>query len=288
MSEELPGWTLAYSGKVRDLYVPEGQALGSAPEILMVASDRVSAFDTVLEPAIPGKGELLTTLTRWWIERLGLPSQLADDADARTPERVQGRAMLVRTLDMLPIEAVVRGRITGSGLKEYRATGAISGVPLPSGLEDGDALPEPIYTPAWKAPLGQHDENVSFERTVELVGQRAAEDVRDRALSVFAAASAVAEEAGLVLADTKIELGHDRVTGELIVADELLTSDSSRYWDAEALAQGRVESFDKQIVRDWMAANWDGAGAPPALPDEIVAATAARYRELVRRLTGVA
>lgn len=285
MSEELPGWTLAYSGKVRDLYVPEGQALGSAPEMLMVASDRVSAFDTVLEPAIPGKGELLTTLTRWWIERLGLPSQLADDADARTPERVQGRAMLVRTLDMLPIEAVVRGRITGSGLKEYRATGAISGVPLPSGLEDGDALPEPIYTPAWKAPLGQHDENVSFERTVELVGQRDAEDVRDRALSVFAAASAVAEEAGLVLADTKIELGHDRVTGELIVADELLTSDSSRYWDAEALAQGRVESFDKQIVRDWMAANWDGAGAPPALPDEIVAATAARYRELVRRLT---
>ena len=288
MSLELPGWRLAYSGKVRDLYVADGSDLASADEMLMVASDRVSAFDVVLSPSIDGKGELLTSMTRWWTQRLDLPSQLAPDADARTPERVRGRAMLVRRLDMLPIEAVVRGRITGSGLKEYRATGAISGVALPEGLQDGDALPEPIYTPAWKAPLGQHDENVSFERTVELVGRADAESVRDRALAIFAAASSVAEAAGLVLADTKLELGRDRATGELVVADELLTADSSRYWDAEALAAGRVESFDKQIVRDWLAEHWDGTGAPPELPAHVVAATADRYRELLARLTAAA
>ncbi|WAC67275.1 phosphoribosylaminoimidazolesuccinocarboxamide synthase [Agrococcus sp. SL85] len=281
----LPGWDLAYSGKVRDLYVPAGSTLDAAPEMLMVASDRVSAFDQVLEPVIPGKGELLTTLTRWWIERLGLPDQLAPDADARTPEAVRGRAMLVRTLDMLPVECVVRGRITGSGLKEYRQTGAISGVALPAGLEDGDLLPEPIYTPAWKAPQGQHDENVSFERTVELVGAARAAKLRDVSLSVFAAAAAIAAEAGLVLADTKLELGVDRATGELVLADEVLTSDSSRYWDAAALAEGRVESFDKQIVRDWLAAHWDGEGEAPALPDDVVARTSARYAELIARLT---
>ena len=255
---DLPGWSLAYSGKVRDLYVAEGQTLETAPEMLMVASDRVSAFDQVLEPAIPGKGELLTSLTRWCTERLGLPSQLAPDADERTPASVRGRAMLVRTLDMLPVECVVRGRVTGSGLKEYQQVGSISGVALPAGLVDGDALPEPIYTPAWKAPQGEHDENVSFERTVELVGREDAEAIRELSLSVYERAAAVAAEAGLVLADTKFEFGRDRVTGELLLADEVLTSDSSRYWDAAALAAGRVESFDKQIVRDWLAANWAG------------------------------
>lgn len=281
----LPGWDLAYSGKVRDLHVPEGTTLGTAPEMLMVASDRVSAFDQVLDPAIPGKGELLTTLTRWWTRRLGLPDQLAPDADARTPEAVRGRAMLVRTLDMLPVECVVRGRVTGSGLKEYREVGSISGVVLPEGLQDGDALPEPIYTPAWKAPQGQHDENVPFERTVDLVGAEHAEGIRALSLSVFAQAAAIAAEAGLVLADTKFEFGVDRATGELVLADEVLTSDSSRYWDAAALAEGRVESFDKQIVRDWLAAHWDGQGEPPVLPDDVVARTSARYRELIERLT---
>lgn len=282
---DLPGWELAYSGKVRDLYVAEGQTLETAAEVLMVASDRVSAYDQVLEPAIPGKGELLTSLTRWWSERLDLPSQLAADADARTPEAVRGRAMLVRTLDMLPVECVVRGRVTGSGLKEYQAVGAISGVELPAGLTDGDALPEPIFTPAWKAPHGQHDENVSFERTVELVGERDAEAIRALSLSVYERAAAIAAEAGLVLADTKFEFGRDRVTGELLLADEVLTSDSSRYWDAAALEAGRIESFDKQIVRDWLAANWDGDGDAPTLPAEIVERTAARYRELIERLT---
>jgi phosphoribosylaminoimidazole-succinocarboxamide synthase len=281
----LPGWSLAYSGKVRDLYVAEGQSLETAPEMLMVASDRVSAFDQVLEPAIPGKGALLTSLSLWWTERLGLPSQLAPNAASRTPASVADRAMLVRTLDMLPIECVVRGRVTGSGLKEYQRLGSISGVELPAGLTDGDELPEPIYTPAWKAPQGEHDENVSFERTVELVGREDAEAIRERSLSVYRRAAEVAAEAGLVLADTKFEFGRDRVTGELLLADEVLTSDSSRYWDAAALAAGRVESFDKQIVRDWLAANWAGAGEAPTLPPAIVERTAARYGELLERLT---
>ncbi|WP_405219355.1 phosphoribosylaminoimidazolesuccinocarboxamide synthase [Agrococcus sp. Ld7] len=284
--EQLAGWSLAYSGKVRDLYVADGETLETASEMLMVATDRVSAFDQVLGPAIPGKGELLTALTLWWTERLGLPTQLAPDAEARTPAALRGRAMLVRTLDMLPVECVVRGRVTGSGLKEYQQTGSISGVELPAGLADGDALPEPIYTPAWKAPQGEHDENVSFERTAELVGRDDAETIRALSLSVYARAAAVAADAGLVLADTKFEFGRDRVTGELLLADEVLTSDSSRYWDAAALADGRVESFDKQIVRDWLAANWDGTGEAPELPQEIVARTAARYRELLKRLAG--
>ncbi|WP_072314450.1 phosphoribosylaminoimidazolesuccinocarboxamide synthase [Agrococcus sp. Marseille-P2731] len=284
----LAGWSLAYSGKVRDLYVAEGETLETAAEMLMVASDRVSAFDQVLWPAIPGKGELLTRLTLWWTERLGLPTQLAPHAVERTPTAVRDRAMLVRTLDMLPIECVVRGRVTGSGLKEYQQVGAISGVALPAGLVDGAELPEPIYTPAWKAPQGQHDENVSFERTVELVGREDAAAIRDLSLSVFGRAAAIAAEAGIVLADTKFEFGRDRATGELLLADEVLTSDSSRYWDAEALAQGRVESFDKQIVRDWLAASWDGTGDAPELPAEIVERTAARYRELIGRLTGAA
>ena len=281
------GWELAYSGKVRELYVPAGLDLAAAPEMLMVASDRVSAFDQVLEPAIPGKGELLTTLTRWWIDRLGLPSQLAPDADARTPEVVRGRGMLVRTLDMLPVECVVRGRVTGSGLKEYQQVGAISGVALPAGLVDGDALPAPIYTPAWKAPQGEHDENVSFDRTVELVGAEDAAAIRDLSLRVFEQGAAIAAEAGLVLADTKFEFGRDRITGELVLADEVLTSDSSRYWDAAPLAEGRVESFDKQIVRNWLSEHWEGEGDAPALPAEIVERTAARYRELLERLTGL-
>lgn len=280
------GWDLAYSGKVRDLYVREGLDLQLAPEVLMVASDRVSAFDHVLEPAIPGKGELLTTLTRWWIDRLGLPSQLAPEADARTPDIVRGRGMLVRTLDMLPVECVVRGRVTGSGLKEYQQVGAISGVELPAGLVDGDALPQPIYTPAWKAPQGEHDENISFDRTVELVGAEDAAAIRELSLRVFEEGAAIAAEAGLVLADTKLEFGRDRITGELVLADEVLTSDSSRYWDAAPLAEGRVESFDKQIVRNWLTEHWDGEGEPPALPAEIVERTAARYRELLERLTG--
>ncbi len=295
----LPGWRHAYSGKVRDLYVPEESTdLATAERVLVVASDRVSAFDHVLEPGIPGKGELLTTLSLWWFDRLtGIPNHLVPDhtldggAASLIPAAVAGRAMLCQTLDMYPVECVVRGYLTGSGWKEYQASQTVCGIRLPAGLQNGDRLPEPIYTPAWKAPLGEHDENITYERTVELVGADAAAELRDRSLEIFRRASDIAEAAGLILADTKFEFGADRETGVTRLADEVLTSDSSRYWDAAAWASGttpeeRMASFDKQIVRDWLAAHWDQTGEPPVLPPEIVEQTAARYRELLERLTG--
>jgi phosphoribosylaminoimidazole-succinocarboxamide synthase len=305
---ELPGWTHVYSGKVRDLYVPTavlddddtwtGDPLSLSPVVLVVASDRVSAFDHVLEPAIPGKGALLNQLTRWWLDRLpDVPNHLAYAEDDRfdvpaIPAEIAERATLARTLNMFPVECVVRGYLTGSGYTEYLATGAICGVPLPEGLQNGDRLPEPIYTPAWKAPMGEHDENISFARTVELVGDTVAEQLRALSLEVFAHASTVAEARGLILADTKFEFGADRETGIVTLADEVLTSDSSRYWDAEAYHTGptpelRMASFDKQIVRNWLAANWDqdASEVPPTLPHEIVEQTAERYRALVDRLT---
>ena len=274
----LPGWHHVYSGKVRDLYENPDQ-----PErMLVVASDRVSAFDHVLEPGIPGKGTLLTQLSLWWFARLDVPNHLVDEA-AELP----ANAMLVKKLDMYPIECVVRGYLSGSGWVEYQQSQSVCGIPLPAGLRDGDRLPEPIYTPAWKAPMGEHDENITFERTTELVGAAAAAALRDTSLRVFAEASAIAEAKGVILADTKFEFGADPVTGELTLADEVLTSDSSRYWDAALYETGeRTASFDKQIVRNWLAAHWDKRGTPPALPPEIVEQTAARYRELIERLTG--
>ena len=277
----LPGFDLAYSGKVRDLYVPTGETLETTDRLLMVASDRVSAFDHVLSPAIPGKGATLTAMTLWWSDALSLGGQLLADP---APEEVADRALLVKSLDMLPVECVVRGRVTGSGLKEYQATGAISGVRLPEGLVDGDALPEPIFTPAWKAPQGEHDENIPFARVIELVGAEAAAEIRDRSMQVFTRAAEIAAAKGLVLADTKFEFGRDRVTGEIVLADEILTSDSSRYWDAAALAEGRIESFDKQIVRNWLLEVWNGEGEPPVLPADVVARASARYDELLERL----
>jgi phosphoribosylaminoimidazole-succinocarboxamide synthase len=298
MSTDLPGWTHAYSGKVRDLYIETGTAdLASAERVLMVASDRVSAFDHVLSPGITGKGELLTTLSLWWFDRLaGVPNHLVADHELRgdsvldlIPDAVAGRAMLARTLDMYPIECVVRGYLAGSGWLEYQAHQTVCGIRLPPGLDNGDRLPVPIYTPAWKAPLGEHDENIPFERTVELVGSQAATALRDLSLEVFARASAIAEGRGVILADTKFEFGANRDTGVITLADEVLTSDSSRYWDSESYAAGglkRLASFDKQIVRDWLSANWDRTGDPPALPPQIVKQTTARYRELIQRLTG--
>ena len=290
----IDGWEHFYSGKVRDLY----RSAEHPGLVLMVASDRVSAFDHVLEPGIPGKGELLTRLSRWWFAHLDVPNHLADggldtldqQGGVETPN-----AMLVRTLDMYPIECVVRGYLSGSGWAEYQRSQSVCGIPLPAGLNDGDRLPEPIYTPAFKAPMGEHDENITFERSAEIVGLEAATALRDASLRIFSAASAIAEARGVILADTKFEFGADPATGELTLADEVLTSDSSRYWDAEAYAAGgpdRLASFDKQIVRNWLAANWDPssasgqASAPPTLPHEIVEQTAARYRELIERLTG--
>ena len=303
-SVDLPGWRHVYSGKVRDLYLPDragadaASGLADADRVLMVASDRVSAFDHVLEPGIPGKGDLLTTLSLWWFDKLDdVPNHLIPDHTLESgttsviPAAVAGRAMLCKTLDMYPVECVVRGYLTGSGWKEYMQTQTVCGIPLPAGLANGDRLPEPIYTPAWKAPMGEHDENITYERTVSLVGADAASALRDASLSIFLRASAIAEAAGLILADTKFEFGADRATGELTLADEVLTSDSSRYWDAETWRTGdtpeaRMASFDKQIVRDWLAANWDQTGNPPELPAAIVAQTAAKYRELLERLTG--
>jgi phosphoribosylaminoimidazole-succinocarboxamide synthase len=299
-SPTLPGWSHVYSGKVRDLYVPEqATGLDDTTAVLVVASDRVSAFDHVLEPGIPGKGELLTTLSLWWFDQLvDVPNHLLADhrfdgerVSDDIPDAVAGRAMLVRPLDMYPVECVVRGYLTGSGWTEYQATQSVCGVPLPAGLSNGDRLPEPIYTPAWKAPLGQHDENITFERTVELVGEEVATQLRDLSLAIYTEAAAIAEKRGVIIADTKFEFGRDRATGVITLADEVLTSDSSRYWDAETWSAGttpdeRMASFDKQIVRDWLAANWDKNGTPPELPADIVERTAARYRELLERLTG--
>jgi len=286
---ELPGWQHAYSGKVRDLYVPTGHDLAVAPRILVVASDRISAFDHVLEPEIPGKGELLTTLSNWWFAQLPVPNhlRLPDNETPSIPETVKARSMLVANLDMFPIECVVRGYLSGSGWLEYQQTQTVCGIELPAGLANGDRLPEPIYTPAYKAAVGEHDENISFERTVELIGEDDARALRDLSLDIFARASGLAASRGVILADTKFEFGRDRDTGVITLADEVLTSDSSRYWDADAYARGeRDNSFDKQIVRNWLSANWNKSGTPPALPAEIVTQTADRYRELIERLVG--
>jgi len=285
----VPGWRHVYSGKVRDLYIPETDSdLESSPSMLLIASDRVSAFDHVLEPGIPGKGALLTTLSRWWFDQLAeFPNHLLE-IDA--PVGVTDRAMVVRTLNMIPVECVVRGYLAGSGWLEYQKSGTVCGIPLPAGLSNGDRLPEPIFTPAYKAPLGEHDENISFDQTVELVGADTARELRDTSLAIFRRASDIAESKGLILADTKFEFGRNRDSGELTLCDEVLTSDSSRYWDAAVYAAGgrnRLESFDKQIVRDWLSANWDKTGTPPVLPDNIVTQTADRYRELISRLTSV-
>ena len=289
MTIEISGWKHVYSGKVRDLYESTDPALSHL--ILVVASDRVSAFDHVLEPAIPGKGAHLTQLTNWWFDRLDVPNHVSHEVPV--PAEVAGRGTVAKKLDMFPIECVVRGYISGSGWKEYLATGAICGVELPAGLEFGDRLPTPIFTPAYKAPLGEHDENITFDRVVELIGPDDAVALRDLSLKIFTDASALAEKSGLILADTKFEFGTDPLnvddeTGEPVITlgDEVLTPDSSRFWSMAAWQAGeRKESFDKQIVRNWLADNWDQTGEPPLLPAEIVEQTAAKYAELVERLT---
>ena len=276
------GWVHVYSGKVRDLYESEDPSLSHL--ILVVASDRVSAFDTVLEPAITGKGKHLTTLTNWWFDRLGVPNHLSHDV--AVPAEVAGRATVAKKLEMFPIECVVRGYISGSGWKDYQATGSICGVELPEGLTFGGKLPEPIFTPAYKAPLGEHDENIDFDKVIELIGEDNAIALRDLSLSVFKKASDLAEHAGLILADTKFEFGIDPANGQITLGDEVLTPDSSRFWSKAAWDRGeRKDSFDKQIVRNWLAENWNQVGTPPALPADIVAQTADKYAELVERLT---
>jgi len=283
LGSTIAGWKHVYSGKVRDLYESEDASLSDL--ILIVASDRISAFDNILDPAIPGKGENLTSVTNFWFEKLDVPNHLA--SGVAVPKEVTGRATVAKKLSMYPIECVVRGYISGSGYKEYLATGAICGVPLPAGLQDGDKLPQPIFTPAFKADLGSHDENITFERVIEIVGEDIAGKLRELSLSVFESASVIAEKAGLILADTKFEFGSDPATGQMVLGDEVLTPDSSRYWDKAAYEAGnRNQSFDKQIVRNWLLENWDpeSGSKPPVLSSEVVARTSSRYAELREKL----
>lgn len=279
---EIPGFKHLYSGKVRDLYVSEDEQF--AHLVLIVASDRISAFDVVHEKPIPGKGAALTKITNFWFDTLDIPNHRSDELEV--PEGVADRAMIARKLDMYPIECVVRGYISGSGWTEYLETGKICGEELPEGLQFGDRLPHPIFTPAFKAELGDKDENISFAKTVELVGKDVAERLRDASIEIFIKASQIAERSGLILADTKFEFGNDPRTNMLILGDEVLTPDSSRYWDRSLWEQGvRDQSFDKQIVRNWLLENWDLKSPPPELPDQIIDLTAAKYEELYQRLT---
>jgi len=294
----IPGWAHTYSGKVRDLYVPdesdEGRAVRDAhgDVVLVVASDRVSAYDHVLSPGIPDKGVVLTQLSLWWFEQLAdlVPSHVVS---TDVPAAVAGRAMVCRRLQMFPVECVARGYLTGSGLAEYRASGQVTGIPLPAGLVDGSRLPEPVFTPATKAELGEHDENVPFSVVAATVGDETAVRLRDLTLAVYARAEAVARERGVILADTKLEFGTDPATGEITLGDEVLTPDSSRFWPADAWQPGHPQpSFDKQFVRDWLtsaASGWERASdaPPPPLPQDVVERTRARYLEAYERLTGV-
>jgi phosphoribosylaminoimidazole-succinocarboxamide synthase len=271
---------LLHSGKVRDVYA-------DGDDLVLVASDRVSIYDVVLPTAIPDKGAVLTRLSLWWFDRLGdlVPNHVISGTDV--PPEFAGRAMRCRRLDMLPVECVARGYLTGGGLKDYEKTGAVSGVPLPPGLVDGSALPEPIFTPSTKAPLGQHDEAITYGQVEDLVGARTAARLRDLTLAVYARGAETAAASGILVADTKLEFGHDPATGEIVLADELLTPDSSRFWPADHWAPGHPQpSFDKQFVRDWSATlDWDRTPPGPEVPPGIVSATRARYIEAYERLT---
>lgn len=278
---QLDGFRHIYSGKVRELYEPTDPQFSHL--VLIVASDRVSAFDHVLNPEIPGKGENLTAMTNFWFDKLEVPNHRSTELSV--PAEVAGRGMIAKRLDMYPVECVVRGYLSGSGWKEYQQTGEVCGIKLPSGLGFGDRLPHPIFTPAFKAEQGEHDENITFEQTIELVGSKVAEELRDLSISIFIKASELAEKAGLILADTKFEFGNDPRTNLMTLGDEVLTPDSSRYWDKELWSQGvRDQSFDKQIVRNWLAANWNQTGEPPVLPVDVVALTAKKYEELRQKL----
>jgi phosphoribosylaminoimidazole-succinocarboxamide synthase len=271
---------LLHSGKVREIYSDRG-------DIVLVASDRVSVYDVVLPTTIPDKGALLTQLSLWWF---GKTADVVDNhvisADD-VPAEVAGRAIRCRRLEMLPVECVARGYLTGSGLKDYQRTGAVSGVQLPAGLVDGSKLPEPIFTPSSKAPAGKHDEAITFDDVVALLGTDTAAQLRDATLELYQRGATLAAANGILMADTKFEFGRD-ASGALVLGDEIFTSDSSRYWPADHWAPGRPQrSFDKQIVRDWAAGTgWDKTAPGPALPPEVVELARSRYIELYQRITG--
>lgn len=278
------GYTHVHTGKVRDLWTtPDG-------ELLVVATDRISAYDWILPTPIPDKGAILTALSLWWFERLTdvVPNHVRS---LDVPDAVRGRAMICERLHMFPVECVARGYLTGSGLAEYESDGTVCGIPLPAGLVDGSKLPTPIFTPATKAEFGEHDENVDYDTIVSVVGSAVAEQLRAFTLETYRRAEAIAAERGVILADTKFEFGA-RADGTIVLADEVLTPDSSRYWPADQWQPGRAQpSFDKQFVRDWLTSaesGWDRRGdvPPPELPESVVVRTRAKYIEAYERLTG--
>lgn len=283
---EIPGFTHLYSGKVRDLYVPDGRD----DQLLLVASDRISAFDFILDPPIPDKGAVLTQLSLWWFDQLAdlVPNHVVS---TDVPEVVAGRAVLVQRLDMVPVECVARAYLTGGGLREYLTDGTVSGLALPEGLRDGDRFDAPLFTPSTKAPMGEHDEPMSFEAVVAEVGTDRAEELRDLTTRILARGNEIAAERGILIADTKVEFGVD-ASGVLVLADEVLTPDSSRFWPADEWEPGHPQpSFDKEFVREWLLSaesGWDKASgdAPPALPADVVERTRAKYVEAYERLTG--
>lgn len=287
----LPGYAHIYSGKVRDLYAPLDPVSGEprSDQLLLVASDRMSAYDFVLESPIPDKGAVLTQMSLWWFEQLEdlVPNHVLS---TDVPSAVADRAVLVKRLQMLPVECVARAYLTGGGLGEYRQTGTVSGVRLPEGLVDGSRLAEPVFTPSTKAPVGQHDQPMTYEEVEAEIGPALAARVRDLTTAILARGNEIAAERGILIADTKVEFG---LEGDaILLADEVLTPDSSRFWPAEEWEPGRAQpSYDKQFVRDWLtseASGWDRSSdtPPPPLPDDVVEQTRAKYIEAYERLTG--
>ena len=275
----IDGWTHLRSGKVRDLYVRNH-------ELLIVASDRISAFDFIMPTEIPGKGQLLTQLSLFWCEMFSdwMPNHIIS---TKVPDSVAGRAVIVKPLQMFPIECVARGYLTGSGWVEYTISKSVTSIPLPDGLLDGSKLSEPIFTPATKAEIGDHDENISFDRASEIIGHADAQDLRTRTLALYSQAHDYAATRGIILADTKFEFGRDS-EGTICLGDEALTPDSSRFWSADRYKPGGTQpSFDKQFLRDWLlSSGWDRKGPPPELPPEIVEKTRERYEAAFTQLTG--
>ena len=274
-------------GKVRDIY-----DLGD--KLLMVATDRISAFDYILEDEIPHKGAVLTQISLFWLEQLKavignhlISADVADLPEQFKPyaDYLRGRFMLVKKAEMFPVECIVRGYLAGSGLKEYQKQGTVCGIQLPEGLVNSSKLPEPIFTPSTKAEIGDHDENISFERCAEILGEDAATQLRDLAIKVYSVARDHAAENGIIIADTKFEFGV--IDGQIILADEVLTPDSSRFWPGDAYEPGRDQaSFDKQYVRDWLNANWDRQGNPPHLPQEVIERTSQKYIAAYEKISG--
>lgn len=291
---DLDGWAHMYSGKVRDLYVPQDSSVSPTGDVvLVVASDRISAYDHVMPTPIPDKGKILTQMSQWWFNQLRnvAPNHVVS---YDVPDEVAGRAMICHQLNMYPVECVARGYLTGSALAEYKRDGAICGVALPPGLREGEKLPEPIFTPAAKASVGEHDENITFDQMVELLGYEVADELREMTMALYTTAAEIAASRGIIIADTKFEFGRraEPTHEGIILGDEVLTPDSSRFWPAAQWEVGKATpSFDKQYLRDWLrsdASGWDHTGiqAPPELPEEIVAATRQRYLDAFEMLTG--